>query len=133
MANKTINTKKWFKISRKKGSAKTLPLKFILLLKSVFESNGAVKNKVFGSGILAVGAEVTHTQELEAVGGLCIAEHILNLGAGENFQRIGVIRHTCWTTPYYKSPFSSTTLLDNTANEAAIFSLCTTTSLGTIK
>ena len=78
-------------LQEKKRSVKNTSLFIIILFfESVLESNGAVEYKVFGGRIAAVGTEITHAQELEAVSDLCVTEHILNLCTTEHFER-GVV------------------------------------------
>ena len=59
-------------------------------LEGVLQTDGAVEHKMVGSGILAVGAEVAQTHELEGGGSLDVGQGGLQLAAGENFQRTGV-------------------------------------------
>ena len=62
---------------------------FILLfLKTVLQTDSAVEDQLAGLGVL-VSAEVTHAQELEAVGDADVSQRGLQLGALQNLQRTG--------------------------------------------
>ena len=59
-------------------------------LEGVLQADGAVENQMAGSAVLAVGAEVTQTHELEAHRSLGIGQGCFHLAAGENLQGVGV-------------------------------------------
>ena len=73
-------------LQEKREAQRTLLFYKFLLLESVLESNCSVENEMIGRGVAAIGAEIAHAQELEAIADLCFAEHIFNLGSGKNFK-----------------------------------------------
>ena len=59
-------------------------------LEAVLQTDGAVEDQGTGLGVSGIGAEVTHTQELEAVSSLCLGQRGLYLGLLQNLQRAGI-------------------------------------------
>ena len=62
----------------------------LFCLVAAFELDRAVEDQVPGRGVLAVGAEVAHAQELEVVAGFGALEHALHLAAGQHLEAVGV-------------------------------------------
>ena len=54
-------------------------------LEAVLQADGAVENQVFRGRVLAVGAEVAQTHELEGLAGLGFLQTGFHLAAGEDF------------------------------------------------
>ena len=59
-------------------------------LEAVLQADAAVEYQMAGCGVLAVGAEIAQTHELEAHGSLGACKACFHLTAGEDFQRVGV-------------------------------------------
>ena len=56
----------------------------------ILQTDTSVEYQMIGAAVLAVGAEVAETHELEGIASLGILQRSFYLTAGEHFQRIGV-------------------------------------------